>query len=97
MITDINSLITISPEIRYGRPCIAETGISVHRIAIWYKLGHSPEEIARRYAHLNLAQVYAALSYYHVNRNQIDAEIEAEAAEADNIEQQYLQKMRIAS
>jgi len=51
MSTDIGSMIVSSPEIRHGRPCIAGTGITVHRIALWYKLGHSPEEIARRYGH----------------------------------------------
>jgi len=36
-------------------------------------------EIARRISHLNLAQVYAALSYYRLNRD----EIEMELAESD--------------
>lgn len=92
---DISSLIVSSPEIRHGRPRIAGTGITVHRIAIWYKLGHSPEEIARRYGHLTVAQVYAALAYYHTNREQIDAEIAADEAEADRLEQEFLQKQRM--
>jgi len=32
------------------------------------------------------AQVYAALTYYHTNKETIEAEIIAEAAEADRIE-----------
>ena len=97
MSTDLSSLIVSSPEIRRGRPRIVNTGITVHRIAIWYKLGHSPEEIARRYGHLTLAQVYAALAYYHANREAIDAEIAADEAEADRLEQEYLQKRRVLS
>ena len=41
-----------------------------------------------------LAQVYAALAYYHANREAIDAEIAADEAEADRLEQEYLQKRR---
>ena len=43
---DIGSLIERSPEIRKGRPCIAGTGVTVRRIAGWYNLGLTPEEIA---------------------------------------------------
>ena len=40
-----------------------------------------PEEIAVQYPHINLAQIYAALAYYHANRDEIDRELETEAAE----------------
>ncbi len=96
MSTDIGSLIVCSPEIRHGRPCIAGTGITVHRIAIWYKSGHSPEEIARRYGHITEAQVHAALAYYHANRNEVEAEIATDAAEADRIEREYLNEEQTA-
>ena len=33
---DIGTLIERSPEIRKGRSCIAETGVTVRRIAGWY-------------------------------------------------------------
>jgi uncharacterized protein (DUF433 family) len=96
MSTSIGSLIVSSPEMRHGRPCIAGTGITVHRIAVWYKLGHSPEEIARRYGHLTEAQVHAALAYYHANRDEIEAELAADEAEADRIEQDYLREKQPA-
>src|SRR5262245_40080833 len=96
MSIDIGSLIVSSPEIRHGRPCIAGTGISVHRIAIWYKLGHTPEEIARRYGHINEAQVHAALAHYHANRAQIEVEIATDEAADDRLEQEYLQEKQIA-
>jgi hypothetical protein len=44
----------------------------VRRIVGWYKMGMSPEEIALEYPHLNLAQVHAALAYYHANREEIE-------------------------
>lgn len=96
MSVDIGSLIVSSPEMRKGRPCIAGTGITVYRIAIWYKLGHSPEEIARRYGHIDEAQVHAALAYYHANRDQIEAELAADEQEADRIEQDYLREKQTA-
>lgn len=85
---DIGSLITSSPAICGGRARIAGTGVSVHRIVGWYKLGWSPEEIADRIGHVSLAQVHAALAYYHVNQQTIEAEMAAEEAEADRLEQE---------
>ncbi|MGB7070539.1 MAG: DUF433 domain-containing protein [Pyrinomonadaceae bacterium] len=82
----IDSLLVSSPEIRNGRPRIAGTGVTVHRVVSWYKLGHDAEEIARRYGHITVAQVYAALAFYHANRTEIDADIEADAVEADRLE-----------
>jgi uncharacterized protein (DUF433 family) len=67
-IRDIGMLIVRSPKICGGHPRIAGTGVSVRRIVGWYKLGLNPEEIAHRIGHLSLAQVYAALAYYHGNR-----------------------------
>lgn len=96
MSVDIGSLIISTLDLKHGRPRIAGTGITVHRVAIWYKLGYSPEEIAYQYGHLTLAQVYAALAYYHANREQIDAEIAADEAEADSIEQEYLKTRKTA-
>lgn len=91
-VTDIGRLIESSPEIRGGRPCIAGTGVSVHRIAVWSKLGFSPEQIVDQFDHLNLAQVHAALTYYHANRAQIDAEIADDDKAADEIYQQQGRK-----
>jgi uncharacterized protein (DUF433 family) len=85
-VVDIGTLIVRTPEVRGGRPRIAGTGVTVRRIVGWYKLGLSPEEIADRIGHLSLAQVYAALTYYHVNREEIEADIAAEDAEAERLE-----------
>ena len=87
---DVGSLITSSPQIRNGQPCIAGTGVTVQRVVRWYKLGLNPEEIADRVGHLSLAQVYAALAYYHANRKQLDADMDQEDREADSLEEAYL-------
>jgi uncharacterized protein (DUF433 family) len=57
--------------------------VSVRAIAIDSNSGLSPEEIASDRAGLSLAQVYAALAYYHANQAEIDADIEAEARAYD--------------
>ena len=96
MSVDIGTMIVSAPDFKHGRPHIAGTGITVHRIAIWYKLGHSPEEIAGQYPHLTVAQVYAALAYYHANQAEVEAEIAADEAEADRLEREYTKAKQIA-
>lgn len=83
---EIGSLITSDPRIHRGRPIIAGTGVTVARIVGWYQLGLSPEEIADEIRHLSLAQVYAALTHYHANRETMDADIAAAETEAEQIE-----------
>jgi len=88
-VTEISSLISRRPEIRRGRPCIAGTGVTVRRIAQWHNMGWIPEEIARKFGHLSLAQVHAALAYYYANKEEIDADIEAEEQAAAALERQH--------
>jgi uncharacterized protein (DUF433 family) len=88
-VTEIGNLISRRPEIRDGRPCIAGTGVSVRRIAQWHNMGLIPEEIVRKIGHVSLAQVHAALAYYHANQAEIDTDLEAEARETEALEQQH--------
>ena len=89
-VVDIGTLIVRTPDIRGGRPRIAGTGVTVRRIVSWYKLGLTPEEIADRIGHLSLAQVHAAITYYHANQEEIETDLATEEAEADRIEAEYL-------
>jgi len=84
-VTDIGTLIVQTPGVCGGRPQLAGTGVSVQRIVGWYKMGQTPEEIADQYGHLSLAQVYAALAYYHANRDEIEAELAQEQADYDRL------------
>lgn len=52
-------------------------------------MGLIPEEIVRKFGHLSLAQVHAALAYYHANRAEIDADLEAEVRATEALEQQH--------
>jgi uncharacterized protein (DUF433 family) len=40
--------------------------------------GLSPEDIVRHYPYLTLAELHAAMAYYHDHQDEIDAEIRAE-------------------
>jgi uncharacterized protein (DUF433 family) len=72
----LEGLIIKEPRLRGGRPIVAGTGVTVRTIVGHYKLGLSAEEIADEMT-LELAGVYAALAYYHLNRNEIEADIVA--------------------
>lgn len=94
MVTTINigTLITSASESGKGRPMITGTGTSVRRVAVLYKQGAEAEEIARRMSHLNLAQVYAALAYYHANRDEVEADLAEEEDAYDRLMAIHKQK-----
>ena len=93
-ITDIGTFIARRAEIRGGRPTIAGTGVTVSRIIGWYKLGLSPEDIADRLGHLSLAQVHAALAYYHANRDEIEDDLATEERHAEALEREHQRSQR---
>jgi uncharacterized protein (DUF433 family) len=90
--TNIGTLITCSPDVGNGRPMIAGTRTSVSRVVVLYKQGANAEEITRRISHLNFAQVYAALAYYHTNRDQIENELAQGEVEYWNLAELHSQK-----
>jgi uncharacterized protein (DUF433 family) len=90
--TDIGELISHSAGASGDRPLISGTRTSVARVVVLYKQGASAEEIARRMSHLSLAQVYAALAYYHANRDRIEADLAAEEVEYDRLAELHNQR-----
>lgn len=74
-----------SPEVCGGRLRISDTRVTVHQIATLYKQGEPPEEIAEHFPHLTLAQIYAALTYYHANREEIERDLQQERLEAEQL------------
>ena len=77
----LDGLIVKDESMHSGRPVIAGTGNTVRAIAILYKQGSTPEEITTQLP-LSLAQVYAALTYYHLHTEEIEADILADSEEA---------------
>ena len=86
---DIGALISRSPRIHTGHPVIAGTGVAVHRVAGWFKLGYNTEEIQRKLPHLSPAQVHAALAYYHANREAIERILNQEQADYDRLSAEF--------
>ena len=80
-VIDIGTLVVHTPEVLGGRPRIEGTRVSVQRIAGWYKMGLNAEEILEHMSNLTLAQVYAALTYYHANPEEIEALLAVEKAD----------------
>ncbi len=75
-------LITTSPEVRGGRPCIAGTGLRVIDIVIATIFHHrTPGEIASDYE-ITLAQVHAALAYYYEHKTELDEDVRQQIATA---------------
>lgn len=70
---DIGTLITRREGVKGGRPCLGDTGMSVHRVAALYLDGMSAEEIQADYPEVPLGLIFAALTYYEANRAEIDA------------------------
>jgi uncharacterized protein (DUF433 family) len=67
--------IQITPGVCGGKPRVAGHRITVQDIAIWHeRLGRSVDEIASEYG-LSLAEIHAALSYYHDHREELDESI----------------------
>ncbi len=75
MNTTVHEHIDITPGTCGGKPRIAGTRIRVQDIVLWTEQGESPDDIIAGYPHLSLADIYAALAYYHDHRELIDRQI----------------------
>ncbi|WP_434685991.1 DUF433 domain-containing protein [Pseudanabaena minima] len=89
-IFNIGTLIVCDPDICGNRPRIANTRITVGRIATLWKQGLTPEEIADNWGYLSMAQVYAALTYYHANREEIDQSLRQDREDYDRLYAEHL-------
>lgn len=87
-------LITTSPDVRNGRPCIAGTGLRVIDVvmaSIFH--GRAPGEIASDYD-ISLAEAHAALAYYYQHKAELDQDIREQIALAQSYKQQGLGRTR---
>lgn len=84
----LHPYITSAKKIGEGRPIIAGTRTRVSNIVAYYKLGLSPEELAREFPHLTLSHIHDALSYYYEHQEELDREIDEDSE--DNIKKLLL-------
>jgi len=81
-ILNIDSIIS-DPKIRNGRPVIAGTTLRISDVAAWHNFGGLAAEDLAQHFQLPLGQIHAALAYYFLNKQDIDAEIRANADVAE--------------
>lgn len=67
--------IEATPGVCGGRARVAGHRIRVQDIVLWTEQAQSPDQIVADFPQLSLADVYAALAYYHDHREEIDREI----------------------
>lgn len=60
-------LIKINPGVRFGKPCIRESRITVYDVLSWLASGMSTEEIISDYPEITKADIQASL-YYATDR-----------------------------
>ncbi len=81
----LDELIECREDYREGRPHIAGTGISVGRIGVLYSNeGMSADEIADAMS-ITREQTHAALAFYLLNQEAIDADLKAQDEEYDRL------------
>lgn len=78
--TELGAMIVRTPGILGGKPRLQGHRVGVHRVAGWWKLGLTVEEIGERLSTLSPAEIHAALAYYHLHRDEIEAYLEEERA-----------------
>lgn len=90
MAKTIANHIEATPGVCGGKPRIAGHRIRVEDVVIWYeRLGNSPSEIVSQHPGITLADVYAALAYYHDHQDEIRKDIEARERFVAEMEREY--------
>jgi uncharacterized protein (DUF433 family) len=60
---DWRKYISINPEIRFGKPCLSGTRISVGDVLSWLASGMTHAEIMEDFPQLSTEQILAVLAY----------------------------------
>lgn len=56
-------IIQIRPDVRFGKPCIRETRISVYDVLSWLASGMTQEDIIEDFPELSNEDIQACLAY----------------------------------
>jgi uncharacterized protein (DUF433 family) len=70
---------------------VGKTRVSLETVIMNYKQGSSPEEIVENFDVLELNQVYQIIGYYLTNRDEVDAYIAKQEADAEEIRREMEQ------
>lgn len=77
----LDTMLESTPDVCGGRLRIAGTRITVQQIAVLHRRGKTAQAIVEDCPYLTLAQVHAALAYYHANRAEVDSQLAQEDEE----------------
>ncbi len=61
--SDYNQIIRIDPNIRFGKPCIKDTRITVYDVLTWLSLGMDINDITVDFPELTREDILACLAY----------------------------------
>jgi len=70
-----------------GTICFADSRVSLDSIVHHYKLGASAEQITQKFPALDLADVYAAITYYLNNKETIEEYLRRQEKEGDEVQE----------
>jgi uncharacterized protein (DUF433 family) len=86
--------ITKTPGICGGKACIKGSRVRVMDIVVWHELrNYSAEEIVTMFPGVTLADIYAALTYYFDNRQEIETDFAKDEAVAKELMKEYPSKV----
>ena len=86
--------IAIDPHICGGKPCIKGTRVRVWDIHVWHDLqGMAPEEIVAEFPQVTVADVHAALVYYHDHRVILEERDRQAQQFVEELEGKYVSKL----
>lgn len=92
MSISLDTLLVRTTHIAGGRLRLDGTRLTVNQLVTMYKQGYTAEELASEFRQVTAAQVYAALAYYHANREEVERELAAEAEEDRKLKAEFLTK-----
>ena len=69
-----------------GTICVADSRVSLDSVVHHYKLGASAEQIAQKFPALELADVYAAITYYLHHEDAIEEYLRQQEAKGDEVQ-----------
>ena len=85
------------PGVCGGKPCITGTRIRVWDVHVWHDLqGMTPEEIVAEFPQVTVADVHAALMYYHDNRELLEQQNRRAEELVDQLREKHPSKVKLS-
>jgi len=93
-LVDISTLIEFPAE-RYGRPCLAGTGMYLYRVIDLHRMGMSVDEMHSQFPDVPHGHFYAALAFYYANREECERAMDERDSEANRLNAEHIAAQKI--